>query len=196
MQGGFRRQGGWWSGRRGPRRLRPLPIILLLAAAVAFYAYDDTTGVSSVSAPGRGSSVPLVGILGPARVVDGDTLVVAGQTIRLDGIDAPEGQQRCQLQGRDWACGQQAARELASFLASRPVQCRFNGRDRYDRILAHCEVGGQDIGAWLVRQGWAVAYTRYSQRYVPEEAEARRLRTGLWAGRFQQPEDWRRSNPR
>ncbi len=66
------------------------------------------------------------------------------------------------------------------------------GRDRYKRIIGRCTVAGEDLGAWMVLQGWALTYRRYSLDYVDEEADARAARRGIWAGEFVKPWKWRR----
>lgn len=130
---------------------------------------------------------------GSARIVDGDTLEVAGQRIRLWGIDAPERGQTCGgRDGRIYECGRDAAAVLAELARGRVV-CEPRERDRYGRIVAVCRTDAGDLGAAMVRRGWAVDYTRYSRgAYRAEEAAARAERLGIWAGRFDMPETWRR----
>lgn len=135
-------------------------------------------------------------LAGPARVVDGDTLEITGRRVRLDGMDAPELHQTCDLRGTLWRCGRDATDALTRFLRGKAIRCWSNGLDRFGRVLGHCWAGTQDIGAWMVREGLAVAYTRYSMRYVAQEQAARRNRSGLWASRFEDPEEWRRRHPR
>jgi endonuclease YncB( thermonuclease family) len=120
-------------------------------------------------------------IAGRARVVDGDTIDVAGTRIRLEGIDAPESDQACQRRwlGR-WACGTAAMATLSSLLKDAEVACDTTGMDKYHRILAVCYAGGRDINATMVRQGLAWAFVKYSRRYVAEEAAARSERIGIW----------------
>ncbi len=113
----------------------------------------------------------LADMTGRARVIDGDTIEVHGQRIRLHGIDAPEGRQLCRLDGNPWQCGKDAANALADKIARRPVTCEDLGRDRYKRIIARCTVAGEDMGEWMVSQGWALAYRRYSLDYVDQEAD-------------------------
>jgi endonuclease YncB( thermonuclease family) len=131
-------------------------------------------------------------IAGPARVVDGDTLVIGEQHIRLDGIDAPETDQVClDAAGKRWTCGIAARDQLARRIGSAPVSCAAHGQDRYGRVLADCSVGGESLNAWMTRQGWALAYVHYSQRYAGDEAGARQARRGLWSGAFIAPWNWR-----
>lgn len=126
-------------------------------------------------------------ITGHARVVDGDGLVIEGRRIRLYGIDAFELRQTCGA----YACGRASADALRDLVGGRPVVCAEMDRDRYGRIVAVCEAGGRDLGAAMVRQGHAVAYTRYSRRYAPEERAARRENKGAWPHGFTAPETWR-----
>src|SRR5688500_16669723 len=98
-------------------------------------------------------------IAGRASVIDADTLDVHGSRVRILDIDAPESRQPCtRPDGSEWRCGQQAALALADWIGSRPVTCETTRKDRYKRWLAHCTVGGKDLGLWLASQGWVFAY--------------------------------------
>ena len=130
-------------------------------------------------------------IAGVATVRDGDTVEIHGQPIRLYGIDAPEGRQVCRRDGRDWRCGQAAAHALADHIGRRPLACRPRYTDRYGRPVAVCRVAGEDIGAWLVREGWALAYRRYGTDYVTDETAAKAARRGVWSATFTPPWEWR-----
>ena len=131
-------------------------------------------------------------ITGQPRVIDGDTLAIDGQRIRLSGIDAPERRQPCFHDGQPWRCGEDAAKALARKIDRRPVTCEERDRDRYGRTIAICYAGGEDLNAWMVEQGWAMAYRRYSLDYVEEEADAQQSRRGLWQGEFMPPWEWRK----
>ena len=131
-------------------------------------------------------------VTGKARVIDGDTIEVGSERVRLHGIDAPETRQTCTADGKEWACGREATFALAYEVGHHWVTCRGNRRDRYRRLIAVCYVGPYDLGECMVRNGWALAYRRYSMDYVDEEAEARQARAGMWRGKFVAPWVWRR----
>jgi endonuclease YncB( thermonuclease family) len=125
-------------------------------------------------------------------VVDGDTLSMGAERLRIHGIDAPEMAQSCERGGTAYACGEAARAAMAAILGRGLVSCDQLDTDQYQRRIVRCtDEQGRDIGAELVRQGWALAFTRFSAAYVPQEAEARRARRGLWEGRFDAPWDWR-----
>lgn len=135
-------------------------------------------------------------LVGRASVIDGDTVEIHGERIRLNGIDAPESRQLCQdAKGRDYRCGQAAALALDDYLAAnRPTRCVEVQRDRYKRMVAHCyRADGSDVAAWLVLQGHALDWPRYSKgRYAEDQATAERDGAGVWQGRFVKPWEWRK----
>ena len=126
---------------------------------------------------------------GRAVAVDGDTLRIGDTRIRLLGLDAVELDQTCMDgAGRSWPCGREARSALADLLDGATTTCAGDGRDRYSRVLAHCRTAGGDVGERIVRAGWAVADLEYGAAL----AEARLDGRGIWAGRFDDPADWRR----
>lgn len=134
-------------------------------------------------------------IIGRASVIDGDTIEIHGQRIRFNGIDAPESKQLCLgATGEKYLCGQRAAFALADFLDARqPTNCIEVDRDRYKRIVAVCTVGGIDIAEWMVKQGHALDWPRYSDgAYRSAEREAMQSRRGMWSGSFARPWEWRK----
>ncbi len=135
-------------------------------------------------------------IAGPARVVDGDTIVIAGTHVRLWGVDAPERKQTCQgHDGATYECGRDATAVLLE-LARGEVVCVVRDHDRYGRLVAVCSTEVGELNATMVRRGWAVEYRQYSGgRYRAEESAARAEGLGLWAGRFEMPAEWRHRHP-
>lgn len=151
----------------------------ILAAAVALWV-----GTAALAEP----------ITGSATAIDGDTLKVGGVTVRLWGIDAPEGRQECVRSGKAWLPGPEATEGLRGLLArSGELVCEPRGRkDRNGRTVALCRVGGLDIGDAMVRAGWAFDYEAFSGRYYQKpEAEARAARRGVWSAKCQAPWEWR-----
>ncbi|MBD8901395.1 thermonuclease family protein [Methylobacterium bullatum] len=132
-------------------------------------------------------------ITGRASVVDGDTLDIGGTRIRLHGIDAPESGQLCQDRaGKPFRRGQAAALALADRIGSTPVSCDPRDTDKYGRTVAVCRKSAEDLSRWLVAQGYAIAYRRYSEDYVGAEDAAKARKLGIWAGSFTAPGDWRK----
>lgn len=131
-------------------------------------------------------------IVGPARVIDGDSLVVGGVEIRLYGIDAPESHQICSRAGLPWACGSSATSAMRALVDGREVRCQARVHDRYGRTVATCSTGGADLGSAMVRDGNAVAYGAYSA----EERQARDARRGIWSSSFERPSTWRAHHKR
>ncbi|MET3415191.1 endonuclease YncB(thermonuclease family) [Methylobacterium sp. 1030] len=133
-------------------------------------------------------------IVGRASVTDGDTVVIRSTRVRLHGIDAPESAQLCQdAAGKTYRCGQAAALALAGRVGEANISCEPRDTDRYGRTVAVCRKGDEDLSAWMVSQGYAMAYQRYSRDYLGAETTARALKRGLWAGTFDPPSDWRRA---
>ncbi len=169
------------------RRLRSL-LALLLIAAMAMIAWTWLPSPVHV--------VPLV------HVIDGDSLTVRQNgepvTIRLTGIDAAEYRQDCARRDASrWPCGRDARTALERLAGGGPLHCEVAAKDRYDRTLATCRTrpfpDGIDLGAEMVRLGWAVAT---SDDYLPEEAEAEAQRRGIWQGDFVRPAAWRAAHER
>ena len=133
------------------------------------------------------------GMTGRATVIDGDTIDIRGERMRLHGIDAPESAQWC-LDGSAarYRCGQNAAFALADRIGAGNVRCDLLDRDRYDRHVARCFLGEADLNQWMVLHGQAVAYRQYSTEYAAVEDRARGRRAGVWQGAFDLPWDWRR----
>jgi endonuclease YncB( thermonuclease family) len=161
----------------GRRALRNAFVILLLAAGLML----------ALRQPSPWQESP-----GSYTAVDGDSLRRGETDYRLYGIDAPELQQSCgNRMGGEYQCGREARRALARLVAGRELSCQELDEDRYGRKVVRCRDEGRDIGRAMVREGWAIAYLRHSADYVADETAARAAKRGLWAGSFEEPEDWR-----
>lgn len=118
---------------------------------------------------GLSAALLLASVTVPANsqtVVDGDTLTVRGERIRLHGIDAPELRQVCK---DSWRAGEASKAALQRLVSVGGLECQPVTKDRYGRTVATCSVRGEDVGAAMVRQGMAWAYTRYSWRYLLDD---------------------------
>ena len=146
-------------------------------------------GPSSASGP-MPNTAPPPAPTADVRVVDADTVDIDGTRWRLFGIDAPEIRQTCRAWGRTWDCGAAATEALMSRAAG--LSCAGSGTDRYGRSIGVCSSGGEDLNAWLVANGWALAYRQYAEDYADEEEEARANGRGIHAGAHVAPWDWRR----
>lgn len=124
---------------------------------------------------------------GRVRVSDGDSFRLSDRRIRLIGLDAPELAQVCTLDGRDVPCGAMARDALRDLVAGRVLSCAPEGEDRYGRLLARCYFGDDDVGAAMVRSGWAVSTGDYGRG----EADARAEGAGIWSMQFTDPSEWR-----
>tara|TARA_B100000123_G_C25433778_1_gene298592 strand:- start:6 stop:533 length:528 start_codon:yes stop_codon:yes gene_type:complete len=141
-------------------------------------------------------------ISGIAKVIDGDTLRIDKKKIRLFGIDAPEKKQQCRRSslsisfltfGKDYPCGQISADRLRKKINDKLVICKYSSKDRYKRFIAECFLNKTNINAWMVQTGHAVAYKKYSKKFVAQEIFAKKEKLGLWSGTFEMPWDWRKN---
>jgi endonuclease YncB( thermonuclease family) len=135
-------------------------------------------------------------ITGVPKIREGDHIQIGNTRIRLGGIDAPSVDQLClNTQGERWTCGVAARDELIKYADNKSWTCHPRQTiDRRGRTVARCEVNGEDIQKWLVRNGWALSYARFSHDYDADEKEAREAKAGMWQGAFIAPWDWRVRN--
>jgi endonuclease YncB( thermonuclease family) len=176
----------------GMNQIVTIRLVALWPAAIGLLLACSPPTESTAQAS-RGKQAPSEQVIvGRASVIDGDTLEIHGNRIRLQAIDAPEARQTCEQGGKRWPCGRRAALALADLIGTRPVECRSREKDRWQRVVAVCRVSGTDINGWMVEHGWALAFRRYGKDYVGQEGEAREERRGVWAGTFVPPWEHRR----
>ena len=145
-------------------------------------------------------------ISGVPKVVDGDTVHINDNKFRLEGIDAPEIGQQCKKESfkissiisftfyKDYSCGKVSKEKLISKIRGSKIKCIFTTKDRYKRYIATCYKKKTNLNQWMVRNGYAIAYRRYSKKYVSDEDFAKENKLGLWQGKFMNPEKWRKLN--
>lgn len=159
--------------------------VLLVLAAIAERWQGPKQGQKTAEMPVNGQ------VMGHPKLVDGDSFFLDGDEVRMVGIDAPEGRQNCTREGKAWACGEAAKRELARLIGGRPVSCDATERDQHQRLLSRCKAGGIELNRQMVANGFAVSFGRFYQR---EEQDARQQRRGIWSSEFDRPQDWRHAN--
>ena len=145
-------------------------------------------------------------ISGVPKIVDGDTVYINDNKFRLEGIDAPEMRQQCKKEFfkisfligytfyKDYSCGRISKEKLTTKINTSEIKCISSSKDRYKRYIATCYKKKTNLNQWMVRNGYAIAYRRYSKKYVPDEDFAKKNKLGLWQGKFMNPEKWRKLN--
>lgn len=126
-------------------------------------------------------------IKGRAVAVDGGTLEVGNKGVRLLGVDAPEKYQRCKIEYVSYDCGGIAMRNLDRKIEGKEVVCSIRGKDYYWKAIAICTVNGEDLGHWLVFNGFAYAYKQHADAYTAIEMNAKAAKRGFWQGQFDPP---------
>ncbi|MEO0327754.1 MAG: thermonuclease family protein [Pseudomonadota bacterium] len=156
--------------------LKTLVFFILMAFAIAWLSNFSETEIS-----------------GSARAMDGDSLMLDGVEIRLEGIDAPELSQSCTTaknSEKTYLCGREARAFLRDLIRGQDVVCTSSEQDKFDRQLSTCFIGKTNLNAKMVAEGWAVAFGRYQT----EENAARGAARGIWTGGFTMPQQWRDEN--
>ena len=125
------------------------------------------------------------------NVIDGDTIHIGKLKYRFSGIDAPEMKQLCNKDGKEVLCGVLAKNALIDKINNSPVTCKIEEVDRYKRLVAECFVREESLSKFLVKNGYAVAYRRYSMKFVEDENYAKENKLGLWSMTFEYPWDYR-----
>ena len=145
-------------------------------------------------------------VSGIPKIIDGDTIHINNYKFRLEGIDAPEMKQQCKKESfkissiiglsfyKDYSCGKVSKEKLTKKIGESEIKCISTTKDRYKRYIATCYKEKTNLNQWMVRNGYAIAYRRYSKKYVLDEDFAKENKLGLWQGKFMSPEKWRKLN--
>ena len=148
-------------------------------------------------------SSEITSVTGYAKVTDGDTIKIDTFKIRLDGIDAPEKKQLCKRPYltimiftfyEDYSCGQKSTESLIKKINNQKVTCKISGIDYFKRLIGECYKRKTNLNSWMVSNGHAVAFRKYSKKFVPQEILAKQEKKGMWQGKFEMPWDYRKSN--
>ena len=128
------------------------------------------------------------------KIIDGDTIHLNNEKIRFTGIDTPELKQTCNKNNEIIYCGIQARQLLINKIGKNKVNCVKEGKDQYKRTLAECFVNDLSLSRFLVREGYAFAYRKYSKKFIIDEDFAKKNNMGMWSMNFEYPWDWRKKN--
>ena len=140
-------------------------------------------------------------ISGNAQIIDGDTIKINSKKIRLHGIDAPELKQMCKKPyltiifftfTKDYPCGKISTQKLQKKINNKVITCKILDIDRYKRLIGECYKRNLNLNSWLVSNGYAVAYRKYSKKYISNEINAKNEKKGIWQGKFEMPWEFRR----
>ena len=130
------------------------------------------------------------------KIIDGDTIIFNEKKIRLFGIDAPETNQYCfDKKKSEYSCGLSSTKALVQFIKKnryKSIKCSHYEIDKYGRFIGECWIGEISINSWLVKNGLALAYLRYSDKFLLDEKKAKEKGLGVWQGNFIYPWEWRR----
>ena len=150
------------------------------------------------------SNVKAEEVSGIPKIVDGDTIHLNNYKFRLEGIDAPEMKQKCKKESlkisyiigftfyKNYSCGKISKERLIAKINESEIKCISTSKDRYKRYIATCYLKNLNLNKWMVRNGYAVAYLRYSKQYLTDENYAKLEKLGIWEGTFTRPEKWRK----
>lgn len=128
------------------------------------------------------------------RIIDADTIWLNGDKIRFSGIDAPELKQNCRKDEQSIECGKLAKQQLELFINNKEIKCLVEGKDFFGRLLGECFLKNYSLSKFLVRNGYAFAYVKYSKKFIDDEIYAKENKLGLWVMDFEYPWDYRKKN--
>jgi len=128
------------------------------------------------------------------KIIDGDTIHLNNEKIRFTGIDTPELKQTCNKDNKAIPCGIEARQLLIDKIGKNNITCIREGKDQYKRTLAECFVNDLSLSRFLVREGYAFAYRKYSKKFIEDENFAKNNNMGMWSMKFEYPWDWRKKN--
>ena len=137
-------------------------------------------------------------IKGKAIVVDGDTIKIKGEQIRFGGIDAPESyyrgkKQTCIEDNKKILCGKISKYKLIEKIGNNSINCKIEkNKDRYKRSVGECFLKNESLSAFMVRNGYAFDWPRYSKgKFANDQEYAKINKLGFWNMKFEYPWEWK-----
>jgi endonuclease YncB( thermonuclease family) len=101
-----------------------------------------------------------------------------GYKIAIAGTESVDPEQSCKFDGSEWPCGVRARSAVRLWLRGRALSCLVPPEADRQFLVAGCRLGKQDVGAWLVANGWARAVA--GGPYVMAEEKARAAKMGIF----------------
>ena len=138
-------------------------------------------------------SITVSAVTKKVQVIDGDTIHIGTIKYRLFAIDALEIKQICEKDNKKIQCGILAKNFLKNKIGDKIPSCIVKDKDRYQRLVAECFINNESLSRFMVREGYAVAYSQYSKDFIEDEKFAKENKLGIWSMSFQTPSDYRKS---
>ena len=175
-------------------------LIVLLAVPVLIIAglhWHSTPGLAANNASDSADRPGLEANGRDVQVIDGDTILIAGQVVDIAGMDAPELGQQCLHNGSFWDCGMSSAMQLRKYFAMAPfdVRCWAGDQERAEKAdhfpVVECGIGERDVAAAMISDGEALPIESYSHRYDRLSRDANNAGIGIHGGKMIAPKEWR-----
>ena len=126
--------------------------------------------------------------IGTGMAIEGDAVSVNGTIVKLWGIDAPDKGQTClSVFRKEYDCFNKAKDALTNLVGSNVITCYVRGKDSQGQKVGTCGVNGLDLGALMIKSGWALSFLSLSPQYVRLESLAQAKKIGVWAGQIEAP---------
>ncbi len=176
----------------------PLLLALFTSSIIAPAAASSTTTPSPPAQQTLDPAYPaLPTVSGSGTALEGDLISINGAAVKLWGVDAPDLGQTCFTpRNKSFDCFITSRDALAAMIGKNQMECFIRDKDSHGQKVGTCAVNGLDLGALMIRDGWAMAYHGLSQQYMILEGYAQSRKRGLWSGRFMSPWAWRTLHPK